>query len=292
MERLDLTSEELEQLDSLNLKSYIINTESKFYLYNNKLLKIYLEYFYNDYKNMEIRFNIINDLVKFLKEINIHELVTPEKLITINGKFAGILIPRIYGKNVSAIINSTNVPLNIKIEILKQIGIILEKIKNIDSKYNAAFADVHGDNFMVSGINYQNLSDKSNIKTFGIDTEGMKFFNHTGNSNYYFGDNANLDNLDKYEANYAGLIIPSTNTDIFCYVNMILEFIAKDNEFHLKNIDEFKRYLDYLDKLDFDGKLLEAFASIYKEDTPNISPLPYLDTINNLPEKTLKKLFR
>ena len=73
---------------------------------------------------------------------------------------------------------------------------------------------------------------------------------------------------------------------------MKLEFIAKDNEFHLKNIDEFKRYLDYLDKLDFDGKLLEAFASIYKEDTPNISPLPYLDTINNLPEKTLKKLFR
>lgn len=292
MERLDLTSKELEQLDSLNLKSYIINTESKFYLYNNKLLKIYLEYFYNDYENMEIRFNIINDLIRFLKEVNIPELVTPEKLITIDEKFAGILIPRIYGQNVSAIINSPNVPLNIKIEILKQIGIILEKIKNLDAKYNAAFADVHADNFMVSGINNQNLSDKSNIKTFGIDTEGMKFFNHTGNSNYYFGDNANLDNLDKYEVNYAGLIIPSTNTDIFCYVNMILEFIAKDNEFHLKNIDEFKRYLDYLDKLDFDPKLLEAFASIYKNDTPNISPLPYLDTINNLPEKTLKKLFR
>ncbi len=290
MKKINLTKKQLHQLKRLKFNDDIMPMESILYIFNkNELIKLYIDYTFGDIDSLEERKIRINNLIEFVNNENIPELLVPKKLVKIDKQFAGLLLPKINGQNASVYLKSSIIPLNIKIQILKQIGTILEKIKNTNPNYNAAFADVHDDNFMVSGLDIKNI-DKSSVYTTAIDIDGMKLLDFDGNSNSYFYNNNNLKSLDKYETNPFGMILPSTNTDIFCFIMMILELISGDKEICFKSINEFKKYLDYLDKLGFNTKLLESFASIYKNDTPNITPLPYLDTISFLPEKTLKKL--
>ena len=68
-------------------------------------------------------------------------------------------------------------------------------------------------------------------------------------------------------------------------LNDVTWFNIKKEYVYTLNIDEYYRYLDYLDKLGFDSNLLNAFASVYEEDIDNINPLPYLEGLKKISDE-------
>ncbi len=286
MERLDLSYVDYNSLKRFDLPENINHNESSLFyspFNRNEIIKSYYNVYLDANANEKIK--EINNYITFIDDNNITELLKPTGLLYVENKFKGIILPRIDGQNASVYLNGKNTPIKIKIEILKQIGNILLKIRNTPPKYNAAFADVHADNFMVTNL------EKNNFKTIGIDAESMKVLNSPGLTNFYLFNNDNIANLDKYDANVFGIVSPNSETDLYCFIMMILELISNNKSIYQLNINDFYKYLDYLDSLGINPMLLASFASIYKKED-NINPLPYLNTLNNMPSNTLYKDFK
>lgn len=277
MEVLELTNADLQVLKPLSNSCHICHTESDLYYdphNKNRVLKIYK--LRDDKVWMRGKFKSIQNLIKFTSIHNIPELIRPDRLVIKNDEFIGIRLPLIEGVNASYYLNSRYVPIEIRIAILKQIGAILKKIYMADN--TTAFGDVHGHNFMVENPNDYGY-DVSKIHTTAIDTDSMKLYDSPGVINFYLYDNKNLYNMDKYEENAAGIVKPSYNTDLFCFIMMIFEVISDDKYFFSIPLIKYRRYIDYLDKLGFDSNLLNALISVYEDDKDNIDPTPYLDSL-------------
>ena len=277
MERINLTKREFRRLKHFYIDENVANTEANFY-YDKKsdefLFKIYRSK--ND-EYLQRKEKTIKDIIQSKDLINIPELILPLKEVFIDSNFRGSIIKRVKGCNTSLYLNDSFIPLKTKIDILKQIGTILKKIKNANPNLNLAFGDVHADNFMIS-----------DNKVFGIDTDGMNIFDNKGRINYYLDDKSFIHSIEKYPLDDMGLIKASTNTDIFCFIMMILDVITNNKVYRL-SLNEYKYYLDYLDRLGLDNNLLMSLASIYNESIDNISPLPYLDKLDNPKILTLKR---
>ncbi len=281
MKSIYLTKREFKRLKYFFIDENVPNTEANFFYEKNNDNYLYKIYRFKDKDYLLNKERTISDLINSKDIVSIPELILPEKKVIIDNSFQGILIERIKGCNASILLQDKFISLKTKIEILKQIGVILGKIKNVDKSLNLAFGDVHAGNFML-------LNDK----VYGIDTDGLNIFNNKGRINYYLLNGSFITDIKKYSLDYNNMIKASTETDLFCYIMMVLEIIFNGKVYKL-TLDQFKYYLDYLDKLGFDSNLLKSFASIYDEEKDNISPLPYLDnltTINtNASFLTLKK---
>ncbi len=288
MEKLVISERDAKYLNLLKL-DFRCHNESNLYLspFNkDEIIKCY----YNTKKpgTREARLKTIENYLEFINNEDIPELLKPSKYFYIGKNFRGLVLPRIYGKNASFYLENESVPLNIKIEILKQIGNILQIIKNAPSKYGAAFADVHNDNFMVTSLDLE--KNNLDFKTIGIDAESMKVLDNPGQSNVYLITNSKLD-LPKYEHSSLIMMKPSSETDIYCFAMMILELISSNNCIFSISLQDYFWYLDYLDKLGMDTKLLESLRSVC-EDKDSINPLPYLDNIKEIPKEANYKVYR
>lgn len=275
MEELSIKYKEYKELDKLKFDKGVFHTESEIYIYpndSNKILKIYKR---KDKPYLDKKYRIINNLFSFIAEEKIKELVIPCGIVKINDIFRGEILNKVDGINSSYYLNNKNVDINKKIDILKQIGNILKKIRNSNPKYNVAFSDVHSDNFMVS-----------NDKVYGIDTTGMKICDIKGVVNNYIFQLSDY-NISKYELDDFDIIKPSVETDIYCYIMMILKSISGLNDIYLYSVDRYRKYLDELENIGFDINLLNSFNSIYDDYTNNIDPLPYLDTLYDLSDEKL-----
>ncbi len=280
MEKLILTEEEIDELLPIDLKN-TINTESNiYYMPNNdeKLLKIYDK---SDTDYLDKKLKSIQNVIKFNKDEKIEELVVPTGYIYLEDLFIGEILPKINGETSNKYLHTKEIAFNKKIEILKKIGILLKKINNANPKYEACFSDVHFDNFMVSDENI-----------YAVDTSSMKILDSEGIINYYLYQLGEMD-IDKYDVDYAGIIKPNYQTDIYCYVMMVLKILS-GSDLYIISIENYNKYLDRLLENGFDEKLIESFYSVYEEDKENISPLPHLDTLYDLDEKKLsiaRKIF-
>ncbi len=254
------------------------HTESIFFNIPNKpdeIIKLYDsdngDYLYNKKRD-------INNLIRFGKEYNMPEIILPKDLLKVNLKFKGIILPKLNGANARIYLTNKNVPISIKIKILKQIGSILEKLNNITNGH-VSFADVHNDNFFV-------CNENGTIRTYALDAESMKMYDSKGRLNFYICYNDTIKNYEKYARCGSLIGEASYQTDLFCFIMMILELLTdKEDLVRAMNIDDFYEYLDYLSLLGFNSELLTCLLRIYDKKDDNINPLPYLDYLDKFSEK-------
>lgn len=292
MKKINFTKEELNNLEKLHLVVGTIEKESIMYYSpsnENEIIKVYNN-FDNKLYVMEKLRNTRN-LLKYIKEFEFDELLKPTGIALLDNEIIGIIYPIVEAYTARTYLNLNIVPMKLKIEIIRKIGLLLEKINNSDSKFNAAFSDVHADNFLVNDIKVDENKNITNLSIMACDTDSMRILDSKGTPGLYLYDSEKLTEFDKYKFDSEKIIIPDSNTDIYCYIMIILDFISKSNFAYCLNVDEYNRYIDYLDKLQYDSKLLESFSSIYKNDIDNISPLPYLDSLYNIDEKSSLKSF-
>lgn len=162
----------------------------------------------------------------------------------------------IKGTNLSIILNEPTITYEEKINYLKSIGNILEQMKNI-RKYTELkdfyIGDIHEDNFLV-------------------DTEKQEIF---------------VADLDSCKiADYK----VTEETDIYCYIIMILNYLY-DGRVDRLSIEEFYRFINYLDDIEVNKELIESFEKIVV-GAPNVNPVNYLDKLSSKQIAKARKLYQ
>lgn len=134
---------------------------------------------------------------------------------------------------------------------------------------NFNFGDLHPYNILVNkeGLHFIDL-DSSYLGT-GYPQPG-----------FYVSVSKELEKLPKkYNQNEKGIVIPNDNSDLYCYNMMILEFIAKEKIYRLKE-EELYDYLEYLREVGYCDKLLDSFQRLYTKAN-NINPYECIDTLDD-----------
>lgn len=279
MYTLNLSDNEFLNLKPFKLMEGTLEKESNMYFMpnnENEIIKIYKNYNDKDYINFKMK--TIDNFMKFMSEYNFKELLKPNGILKVNNEIRGVIYPKINGLTTRVYLNSNYTDVKTKITILKKIGLLLDKIKKTSPKYNAAFSDVHVDNFIVNDYSINDLND---ISITACDTDSMRVLDSNGVPGFYLYDAEKLEDFSKYEIDNNYNIIPNSNTDIYCYIMLILDVISKSEYVFSLNIDEYNRYINYLKDNGLNDNLVDSFLSIY-EDKDNISPLPYLDYLNDI----------
>lgn len=288
MDTIFLTKSQFMKLKKHKLEKNINNTEASLYLYQKKgnfdspsfmLKQFYIkegEYFSN-------KLFTLNNLINNRSIINLDTLVLPVLLVVTGGEVSGYLMPYIKGPNLLTILQDPKIEFDVKLDYLKQVGHILEMVAN-NPELNGQFSlgDVHEGNFVVE--------EKTN-KVYAVDLDSCKIKNNLPSPAKYLVNNPNLEQMKyKYPMNQDGIPLISQNTDLLCYICMILNTISKVEIYKLP-IEEYYTYLDYLESIGFGPDFLNCCRRIYT-NALNSSPLPYLDQIPKLVGRASYAVFK
>lgn len=282
MKTINISNKTLRKLDRYNIQE-INNVEAKLYLlpekdkWNKKmnLLKIFYNTSGSTFSN---KMYTINELIESSEIIDIEQLSMPKKLAVINGEVSGYTQYFIENRNFKIILDDFNVSLNEKIDMFKQIGEILDRMKKIRDNTNLKdffLNDMHEANFILNiETNKINVVDMDSCKINGNRPFASKYltpFSNISTMPFKYIQNSDI--------NFNGFIVANENSDYYCYIIMVLNFLYGDNISHMKT-SEFYSYLNYLRSIGLSYKLLDGFSKIYEyADNENIKD--YLDYINN-----------
>lgn len=215
--------------------------------------------------------------------------IVPEVLVSINKQIEAFTMKYIKGTNLSIILNEPTITYEEKINYLKSIGNILEQMKNI-RKYTELkdfyIGDIHEDNFLV---------DTERQEIFVADLDSCKIADNKSFPGRYL-TTASL--LRYNEIKYSLLDEPdriadykvTEETDIYCYIIMILNYLY-DGRVDRLSIEEFYRFINYLDDIEVNKELIESFEKIVV-GAPNVNPVNYLDTLSSKQIAKARKLYQ
>ncbi len=277
MNAIFFTNRQLKKLQNCSLQKSIDHTESKLYIVENngkwQHKKMILKYFYNNsgeyFKN---KLFTINNLIDSTSTINIRALILPQKLAIAGGQIIGYIMPFIENTNLLTLLQDFKLNTEKKKEYLTQVGQIISQVHDLNKFQSELFiGDIHEANFIVG---------KEDDQVYVVDSDSFKTKNNLPFAAKYLATNPNILNMThKYPINTEGIHIPNENSDLLCYVFIILNTIAR-KEMQKVSIDEYYNYLDYLLSLGFGDDFIKTCGKIYT-NAKNTSPLPYLEQIPN-----------
>lgn len=284
MKVLNISENRFNSLERFELADDISNMESELFVFveKNKWLKRKLllkKLLLNSGTTFSNKLFTLNELIDKREVINIDEFVMPEKLISVSGKIVGFTMPLVDNINFKHILNSNYVSNKQKIQYFVEIGQLLERMKNV-RKYSSIkdfyLGDIHENNFILN---------KDNGKINVVDLDSCKI---NGNNNFtskYLFQSDNIINVSKYISldnpyGIKGWYQIDENTDLFCYIMMILNYLSGINVVDL-TIDEYYNYLEYLHSIGVSYELIDLLSLIYIEKD-NENPYEYLDELTNI----------
>ena len=282
----NLRMRQLKKLRELPLEPGVLNTEAYMLVLNRKYSPDKKERVFKyldaqeDKEIMSKKLYTITTLDTLDEYKEIQDLIIPDSIIYVDGNIAGFACPIIYNhRNLGIIINNPNVPLDVKLSYLKQMGDIIDKVQrvnNYDNKFQ--FGDLNEFNFII---------DKNNqVKAIDLDSAYLGIGEPLSMA-YYLLKNQYIKSLpEKYKSSIKGIVIPNDNTDLYCYNMILLNALSKENLYR-KDINTYYEYLDYIKHLSLPSDLLESFNNIYIPKD-NINPKDCILSIDKSLEKKLE----
>lgn len=273
MEVISFTNKKFDNLKPYELDKTIINTEAKFYSFTHQRKEKLLKLLYH--QNGEIFANKLYtlEMLDIYKKYLPNYFCIPESLVTVGGVVKGFSIPKLEGTTLSLALNNKDVSIDKKILYLKKVGGILEHLNSIRKNKevdNIYLNDLHDGNFIV---NLQN----DNI--YVIDLDSCRIKNNGPYPAKYFTPKTLSYNLkNKYKMDDKDQLYGDENSDLYCYIIMILNFLYNGDISTMKQ-EEFYNYLTYLDSLKVNKDLLDIFNLILTTGD-NKNPFHYLDTLS------------
>ena len=262
----------------------INHVESDLYVKNGIMYKK-MNLSYGQFDN---KLNTINFLIDNKNIINIEELILPSGIAYLDRNSGIIVIKEKFIDNINFryVLTSNLYSFSEKIEYFKQIGLILDKMKNIRNNTSIKdfyLCDLYTDNFILN-------IDTNRINV--IDMDSCKINGNNSCSSYYLFENNVIDSVKKYKKKELSWFTEyeiNENTDILCYIIMLISFIS-GCDINRVDIKEFYNYMDYLVNAGLSNKLVSIFGKIYSNDD-NINPYLLLDELNKYDSKkyVLKK---
>jgi len=288
MQIQNLTKNQFENLKPLKLPNYITNTEAQMYLMNmprNKKSLVLKRLYNDDGEVFSNKLYTINELIYNKEKIGIEELVMPESLMAVRNKIVGFTMPYIPNVNLEEILKSREIDIKQKVEYLKEVGRLLEKMKIMrENKFKGFYLnDVHENNFILN-----TETGKINV----VDLDSSKIGNNLTSAAKYLTPVSKISQVPKYKTldhSVGGVYVIDENTEIYCYIVMILNFFYGENISRM-SIGDYYVYLEYLSKLKISNELLDKFSYIYTGHH-NENPYELLDELIPFYGRTHKNSF-
>lgn len=287
MNIIKLTRREYNQLKPYLVSEYITHTEAELYEMNycgeRKIVKTMFTY---DKIFHQAKLNTLETLDTY-KSYLPESFCIPDNLIAVGRQKKAFTIPFFNGETLSGILKNHNIPIEEHIYYLTRVGEILEelsKIRRTTSLKDIYIGDLHESNVMINIF----------TKQLGIiDLDSCRIgsrFSYT--SKYLTPFSLVKIQPDKYELNQIigngpGYIVPNQNSDIYCYIVMILNYIT-GNIFKYFTLDNFYDYLNLLNTIGINQDLLYLIEKIVTKDD-NINPYEYLKTLTTQDIQTTKE---
>lgn len=213
-------------------------------------------------------------------------LIYPDGLIEENNSCTGYLMKKVYGVPLFRLLSNPNIPFSKKKYYLWQIGMALEKMKEVREETefsNFYLNDIHERNFVIN--------EYGSVKC--VDVDSMVIGSCDVAPSMYLRPASRLtDYKDKYHYAKKGCmglqIEPTYDTEIYCYCMIILNMLLGEKIIYMKP-DEFNTYLDYLESLGTNKELINTFRRLYT-DKCNVNPYELVNLLEENPY-TLRKHF-
>ena len=261
-------------MDIINMSSKQITSNITLDSYNTSgYLKIVIK------KIDPIRCDEVISKVLFLnryKNLMPSNFVIPEFLVLLDNKDLYMAIDYINGNNLGDVLKDKNINIRDKKIYLSYIGNTLEEMRHMRENpllSDFCLGDLHEDNFIVSNKKLYTI-DLDDIKIDSI-SPIVSYLQVGSLFSYLHTDKYIIEDYNPYFVKYK----VDYNTDMYCYIMVILNFLYGDNVNNM-NINDFYCYLDYLYKIGIDSSLLECFNSISSSDD-NINPMNYIDSLTS-----------
>lgn len=272
---ISLSKKKFKELEKISLSKEILNTEGIIYEFNyrgkNKILKT----LYNSSGATFANKLYTIEMLDVYKEYLPTNFYIPDYLCNVDQHVVGFTVPKIDGINLNTILTMKKGDYKEQIYYLKKIGEILVQLHNI-RKYTPLkdfyIGDLHESNFMV---------DSNNRELKVIDLDSSKIGFNKASVARFLTDKSVIYNINKYIKNTDessnSYIIPDSNTDMYCYIIMILNYLYGINVSNM-SIEELFEYLNYLEYIGVNKELINVFSKIVS-NCKNESPLYYLDSL-------------
>ena len=287
MEIINLRMHQVRALKELKIENGVLNTEGLMLILKKNQAKTktgdrmvfkYLDA-QDDAKTMARKMYTISMLNGSESYSSIKELIIPDYAVSVDGKLAGFAMPLVeQHKNLGRLLNDEEISLKEKIPYLIQLGSIIDKVERVENEsFRMQFGDLNEFNFVI------NQDDK--IKAVELDSAYLGQ-DEPSNMAYYLLKNQYLNHLkDKYKSTNSGIIIPTDNSDLYCFNMIVLNTLAKNDMFK-EDITTYYLYLRHLMDIGIDKDLIKVFEKIYLP-VDNENPKNLLKMINPTLEKEI-----
>ena len=280
IKNIEISSRKLKKMEPLVLDRHVTSTEGQLYIYDHKdkwnhvvdLVKLY--YRCDDEQFMASKLSAISQLIQYNDFLDMPELVLPKGLVTIDQNIEGFYMDYIENNiNMATILRNKNVKLEKKLEHLKNIYILLNKLLSIPELKNKFYlADIHEGNFIFD-------KDDKIIKAVDLDSA----FINKGYiaSSKFLTFNKKLYNNPKYTFDYSDIPtpIPNRNTVILSYLYMVLNTLSGSSVYRWSK-SEFYSYLSYLRTKGMKSEIVDVFEKIYNDSKWGKLSKNFLDEID------------
>ena len=207
----------------------------------------------------------INSLVDLSENVDMPEMVFPDKLLTVDEEVIGFSMPLINGVTLAEILYNADIDINTKVKYLKEIGNILEKMAKLrkeNPNLNWYLNDLHERNFVVD-------LDKQRLHTVDLDSCRI-LGNHPFLSKY-------LSPFSPFLISCGGDFVADDNSDLYCYAMLVLDFLY-GARINLSSKEDYFAYLVYLKSVGAPEDLIDAWAKVYSNDN-NVNFAQLLDAL-------------
>lgn len=305
MQTINISKKRFESLKKYQIPNYVYNTEGTIYELpiKNKWetqIKLLKRLYLTNGLVFGNKLQTINSLIDNKNKINIEEIVFPEKIAIVDSQIVGFTMPLIESINLKQALMS-NIPNETKIAYLKQIGEILEKMRLVREYTEISeffINDLHESNFIVD--------KEGTVKA--IDIDSCKINGNQAFNSKYLSSKSFINEICKYQKNncqepskyktytkekYAynqGLFIPDENTDIYCYIMIILNYLYGE-DISKFSLQEFYEYLEYLKTIGISLELISYFEKI-ASNSQNENPYELLDNLIPYIERSNHKVYK
>lgn len=267
------------QLRDLPLFCKNKSNESKIFLLNDhELLKLF--HFMSDNKLLTLQL-----MENRMQELHIiKEFVLFQKYAFVKNKLQGILMPKGYDRTLYTFSNHPNTSYQDKIIVLKQIGMVLEQLKNLREKENLLtdffIGDIHENNILVNPNTLQiQFVDLDSCKIGNNRAFLTKYLQFLKTYSYV---RTNLGH--KYPCDIYNFGI-NENTDLYCYI-VILFNVLFSVDISLLDVTTYNHIVEQLYSYGLPSPLYESFIRLYQPEE-NTNPYLYLEDIPKTFERNL-----
>lgn len=232
---------------------------------------------------------VLSSLFKYRELIDIPELILPDALASRKGKIKGYLSEFVEGPTLEVILLNPNIDITIKIECIKKVGLILQKMherRKIKELKDFYINDLHSGNLIIE-------KRTGNVRVGDMDAAHISGNRYCRSKYIIFNDN--LQTLpEKYrpkpESSYSKDLIADENTEYYCYTIILLSALTMGPPIYSWSIKSFYDFLEHMAGLGASKNLLDILAKIYtNEDNEDFTP--FLDEVPQIYKRLREKPF-